>query len=553
MRGLNSLAVLLAASVTSVVAVLPHHEAHAKYAKRAQPKKVLPRQPAVRPRSISKYLTNSTASFAVNGTGLPEIDFDLGESYAGTLPISTNASDTNRLWFWFFPSENPLAEKEITIWLNGGPGCSSLDGLFQENGPFSWQSGTYAPIPNPYSWTNLTNMIWIDQPVSTGYSPGDILVDDEIDVGNQFAAFWKNFIDTFSMQGYKIYITGESYAGQYIPYIASNFLDRNDTTYYNLKGIQINDPSINDFDTMGSAPVTAAALYYQNVLNLNDTYIANITARAKSCGYTDFLEYASVFPPAGPIPTAPSSGEYGCDLFDDIYNAVYYVNPCFNIYHLTDYCPFLWDELGFPSLGGGPNNYFNRTDVKEALHAPVDVDYFICAGGPNLFPHGDKSIDSALGPLPSVIERTNNVLIGHGLLDFLLFANGSLITIQNMTWNGLQGFQEAPSSTQNFYVPYHESLGTILSIVNDAIPNAPPQYDTAGAGYQGTWHTERGLTFSTVNLAGHEIPQYTPGAGYRHLEFLLGRIANLSVVGDYTTQTGNFTGVSAPLKMRGLY
>lgn len=55
-----------------------------------------------------------------------------------------------------------------------------------------------------------------------------------------------------------------------------------------------------------------------------------------------------------------------------------------------------------------------------------------------------------------------------------------------------------------------------------------------------------------MNLAGHEIPQYTPGAGYRHLEFLLGRIANLSVVGDFTTQRGNFTGVSAPLKMRGL-
>lgn len=82
-------------------------------------------------------------------------------------------------------------------------------------------------------------MIWIDQPVSTGFSPGDILVNDEIDVGNQFAAFWKNFIDTFSMHGYKVYITGESYAGQYIPYIASNFLDRKDTKYYNLKGIQV--------------------------------------------------------------------------------------------------------------------------------------------------------------------------------------------------------------------------------------------------------------------------------------------------------------------------
>jgi carboxypeptidase D len=134
------------------------------------------------------------------------------------------------LWFWFFPSSNPLAENEITIWLNGGPGCSSLDGLLQENGPFLWQSGTYAPVANPYSWVNLTNMIYIDQPVSTGFSSGTINVTSEIDVTNQLMGFWKNFIDTFQMHGYKVYITGESYAGQYIPYIASGMLDKKDTS-----------------------------------------------------------------------------------------------------------------------------------------------------------------------------------------------------------------------------------------------------------------------------------------------------------------------------------
>jgi hypothetical protein len=52
------------------------------------------------------------------------------------------------------------------------------------------------------------------------------------------------------MQGYKVYITGESYAGQYIPYLAAGMLDRKDTTYFNLKGIQINDPSINEDNVM---------------------------------------------------------------------------------------------------------------------------------------------------------------------------------------------------------------------------------------------------------------------------------------------------------------
>lgn len=56
--------------------------------------------------------------FLVNGKGIPDVDFDVGESYAGLMPISPNADDQQRLYFWYFPSPNTAASKEILIWLN---------------------------------------------------------------------------------------------------------------------------------------------------------------------------------------------------------------------------------------------------------------------------------------------------------------------------------------------------------------------------------------------------------------------------------------------------
>ena len=63
------------------------------------------------------------------------MNFDIGESYAGLLPISDDPNETRKLYFWFFPSTNPNATEEIALWFNGGPGCSSLSGLLTENGP----------------------------------------------------------------------------------------------------------------------------------------------------------------------------------------------------------------------------------------------------------------------------------------------------------------------------------------------------------------------------------------------------------------------------------
>ncbi|KAK0300289.1 hypothetical protein LTS00_001361 [Friedmanniomyces endolithicus] len=97
--------------------------------------------------------------------------------------------------------------------------------------------------------------------------------------------------------------------------------------------------------------------------------------------------------------------------------------------------------------------------------------------------------------------------------------------VQNLTFNGAQGFSTPPSAWAPFRVPYHSELS---------------ESTLAGAGDFGLWNTERGLTVCTVDLSGHMVPQYAPSAAYRQVEFLLGRISSLGEVSDFTTQSGGF-------------
>ncbi len=74
---------------------------------------------------LAKFDTNhgfACTDFAVDGKNLPDVDFDVGESYAGQLPISDKKNETDKLFFWFFPTPTKefMEKKEIVIWLNGG-------------------------------------------------------------------------------------------------------------------------------------------------------------------------------------------------------------------------------------------------------------------------------------------------------------------------------------------------------------------------------------------------------------------------------------------------
>ncbi|KAJ9654601.1 hypothetical protein H2198_006347 [Neophaeococcomyces mojaviensis] len=503
----------------------------------------LPERRTLETRQASPYLNNVTQKFVVNGSAIPEVDFDIGESFAGLLPISDDPNETRQLYFWFFPSSNPNATDEIAIWFNGGPGCSSLSGLLTENGPFLWQAGTLSPVPNSYSWSNLTNMLWVEQPVGVGYSQGTPNITNEVELGQQFIGFYKQFVDAFQVHGRKVYLTGESYAGYYVPYIADAFIQADNTDYYNLAGIAINDPILGDGTIQQQVVIVPFVEYWSNLFYFNDTFMDAIRQRNDQCNYTSYMEkYYTFPPPPGPFPVLPdpySDPEYACDMFDTVLEAAILINPCFDLYHVTATCPFQYSQLGIVNPGDyAPPDatvYFNRTDVQQAINAPVGTNWMQCTDR-NVFNYGyvDNYTlgDTSLGPaqdgvLQRVIEYTNNTIIGGGNLDLLLNPNGTVFALQNMTWNGLQGFQKDPQKQNHFYVPYH------------------PEYNggrLSESGYVGMWGEERGLTFYTVQLSGHELPGYAAGSGYRVLEKLLGRISDFSEEIDFTTQAGDFTG-----------
>jgi carboxypeptidase D len=79
-------------------------------------------------------------------------------------------------------------------------------------------------------------MLWVEQPVGTGFSIGEVTATSEEDIAQDFVDFFLNFETIFGIKNFKIYVTGESYAGRYVPYISAAMIDRKDKTHFDLSG-----------------------------------------------------------------------------------------------------------------------------------------------------------------------------------------------------------------------------------------------------------------------------------------------------------------------------
>nr|CAD2123456.1 unnamed protein product [Meloidogyne enterolobii] len=138
----------------------------------------------------------------------------------------------------------------LVLWLNGGPGCSSLGGLFEELGPYLINKDGKTLRLNPYSWNKYASIIFLESPAWTGYSYNtkskNVSTNDDSVAVENYAAL-KDFFNKYpSFKSNPFYLTGESYAAVYIPLLAVKILEGNKATQINLKGVAIGNGVLSD-------------------------------------------------------------------------------------------------------------------------------------------------------------------------------------------------------------------------------------------------------------------------------------------------------------------
>ena len=197
---------------------------------------------------ISLYLL----SFSYQGTSEP-VDQLFGDLYNGTI-YSGYLKTTipgNELFYVYMPCQNPTETTPLMLWLNGGPGCSSLFGMLAEVGPVISKNFADEFKINEYSWNLNSNLLFIEQPAGVGFSktsdPSFNWTDDV--TAESLLCGIKDFLESFpELKQSDFYVSGESYAGVYIPFLVKKIYEDTSTEKVNLKGVLIGNP-LTYFDT----------------------------------------------------------------------------------------------------------------------------------------------------------------------------------------------------------------------------------------------------------------------------------------------------------------
>ncbi|KAB2055534.1 Serine carboxypeptidase-like 45 [Gossypium arboreum] len=291
----------------------------------------------------------------------PRLSFQQFSGY-----VTVDYKKHKALFYYFVEAETDPASKPLVLWLNGGPGCSSLGvGAFSENGPFR-PNGEFL-VKNDYSWNREANMLYLETPIGVGFSYSTNTssyeaVDDEITARDNLV-FLQNWYNKFPNYRHRdLYITGESYAGHYIPQLAKLMVEFNKKqNLFNLKGIALGNP-VMEFAT----DFNSRAEYFWSHGLISDSTYKMFTSVCNYSRYVSEYYRDSVSPSCSKVmsqvsrETSKFVDKYDVTLdvcISSVLSQSMAINPQ-QVSERVDVC--VEDKIV---------NYLNQKDVQKALHA----------------------------------------------------------------------------------------------------------------------------------------------------------------------------------------
>ncbi|XP_010541311.1 PREDICTED: serine carboxypeptidase-like 48 [Tarenaya hassleriana] len=436
---------------------------------------------------LPKHDVNIVAGDTPDGTRLVERQFNFpavlsgGESggpsvkefghHAGyyRLPHSKAA----RMFYFFFESRSSKTDP-VVIWLTGGPGCSSELALFYENGPFTI-SNNLSLSWNDFGWDKASNLIYVDQPIGTGFSYSSDKRDlrhDEDGVSNDLYDFLQAFFKEhpqFAKNDF--YITGESYAGHYIPALASRVHRGNknkEGTHINLKGFAIGNGLTNP-----EVQYSAYPDYALDMKLITESEHETIKKQYPACQHA--IKECSM-----------DGGEDACGsayyVCNDIFQKIMQIAGSVNYYDVRKQCEgsLCYDFSNMEA-------FLNQKSVRSALGVG-DIEFVSCSSAVYDAMQMDWMRNLEAG-IPTLLEDGIKALVYAGEYDLICNWLGNSKWVHAMEWSGQRDFVSA--STIPFLVD-----GTQAGLMKNHGP----------------------LTFLKVHDAGHMVPMDQPKASLQMLQ-----------------------------------
>lgn len=337
-----------------------------------------------------------------------------------------SAGGSKNYFFWFFESRATPKTDPTVMWLNGGPGCSSLLGLFTENGPCTIDKDTLQTKTNPNSWNKNANLLYVDQPPGTGFSNGT-WDHGEAGVAKDMYTFLQAFFEHFPEYNRNFHIFGESYAGHYVPAISHQIFEGNknsNNVKIDMKGVGIGngltDPLLQypQYPKMAFNSTTAPSVVSKTGYGVMKAAVPLCTKQISACNNNGTVTCVSAFT--------------SCNL--GLVTPVQLTGV--NLYDLRIKCekpPLCYD---FSQVG----KYLNQKSVKEALG--VTKRWKDCNMAVNKMFTMDwmERFQDLLIPQ---LEGGINVLIYAGDQDYICNWLGNKAWTLDLAWSGKDEFNKA--------------------------------------------------------------------------------------------------------------